>query len=93
MNVEKCFQNLGTRRLYHPTISGYRSKGNEIPHTFTDQYKSLWSGVGTGNLLLLPGLTPGGTGSNATDNANVAAQALNGPESSMSLVRKRAGLI
>ena len=30
MNVEKCFQNLGTRRLYHPTISGYRSKGNEI---------------------------------------------------------------
>ena len=36
---------------------------SETPHVFTDRYKSLWSGIGTGNLILLPGLTPGGSGS------------------------------
>ncbi len=65
---------------------------NETPHVFTDQYKSLWSGVGTGNLLLLPGLTPGGSGSTATDNANVLAQALNNPTTSLGLVRKKGGI-
>ena len=39
---------------------------NETPHLFTDQYKTLWSGIGTGYLTLLPGLTPGGTGSIAS---------------------------
>jgi hypothetical protein len=65
---------------------------NETPHVFTDQYKSLWSGVGTGNLTLLPGLTPGGSGSTATDNANVMAQALNNPDTTLGLVRKKAGI-
>ena len=65
---------------------------NETPHIFTDQYKSLWSGVGTGNLLLLPGLTPGGSGSTATDNANVIAQALNNPTTSLGIVRKKGGI-
>lgn len=32
---------------------------SEIPHVFTDRYKSLWNGVGTGNLTLVPGLTQG----------------------------------
>ena len=65
---------------------------NETPHVFTDQYKSLWSGVGTGNLTLLPGLTPGGSGSTATDNANVIAQALNNPNTTLGLVRKKGGI-
>jgi len=65
---------------------------NETPHVFTNQYKSFWSGIGTGNLILLPGLTPGGTGSIATDNANVAAQALNDPNTTLSLARKKGGI-
>jgi len=65
---------------------------NETPHVFTDQYKTLWSGIGTGNLMLLPGLTPGGSGSNATDNANVAAQALNNPTTALGLERKKGGI-
>jgi len=65
---------------------------SDIPHVFTDEYHSLWSGVGTGNLTLLPGLTPGGSGSTATDNANVSAQALGGPDMTLSLKRKRMGV-
>ncbi len=65
---------------------------SETPHVFTDRYKSLWSGLGTGYLTLLPGLTPGGTASNAADNANVAAAALNNPASTLSLTRKKGGV-
>jgi hypothetical protein len=65
---------------------------NETPHVFTNEYKSLWSGIGSGNLILLPGLTPGGTGSIATDNADVAAQALKVPDTTLSLARKKAGI-
>ncbi len=65
---------------------------SEIPHVFTDRYKSLWSGIGTGNLTLLPGLTPGGSGSTTTDNANVATQALNNPGTTLGLVRKKGGI-
>ena len=65
---------------------------SETPHVFTDRYKSLWSGIGTGNLILLPGLTPGGSGSIITDNANVAAQALNNPSTTLSLARKKGGI-
>lgn len=32
---------------------------NEIQHTFTTSAKSLWNGIGTGNLTLKPGLSPG----------------------------------
>lgn len=64
---------------------------SETPHVFTHRYRSLWTGVGTGNLMLLPPLTPGGTTSNATDNANVAAVALNAPPSTLSLTRKKIG--
>lgn len=64
---------------------------SETPHVFTHRYRSLWTGVGTGNLTLLPGLTPGGTASTATDNAAVAAAALGNPMSTLSLTRKKAG--
>ncbi|HEY4246490.1 MAG TPA: MtrB/PioB family outer membrane beta-barrel protein [Lacunisphaera sp.] len=65
---------------------------SETPHTFTDSYKSLWTGVGTGNLTLLPGLTPGGTASTATDNANVTAVATSVAPSTLSLTRKKGGI-
>jgi hypothetical protein len=64
---------------------------SETPHVFTHQYKSLWSGIGTGNLQLLPGLTPGGTASTAADNAAVTATAFQN-EQSLSLTRKKGGV-
>ena len=65
---------------------------SEIPHVFTDSYKSLWNGVGTGNLTLLTGLTPGGTASTVTDNANVAAVAASVAPMALSLTSKREGI-
>jgi hypothetical protein len=64
---------------------------SEIPHVFTDRYRTLWSGIGTDNLTLLPGLTAGGTASTANDNANVAALALSNP-TTLSLKRKQGGI-
>lgn len=65
---------------------------SEIPHVFTDRYKTLWNGVGTGNLTLLPGLTPGGTATTANDNANVAAVAASSAPITLGLNRKKGGL-
>jgi len=65
---------------------------NEIPHVFTDRYRTLWSGIGTDALTLLPGLTAGGSGSTAADNAAVAAQALNNPPTELSLKRRQVGI-
>ena len=65
---------------------------SETPHVFTDRYKSLWTGIGTGNLVLLPGLTPGGTPSIPADNASVAAAAASVAPSTLSLVRKKGGV-
>jgi hypothetical protein len=65
---------------------------SETPHVFTDRYRTLWNGVGTGNLTLLPGLTLGGTASTAADNASVASVLANTPYSTLSLVRKRSGV-
>ncbi len=64
---------------------------SEIPHVFTDRYRTLWSGVGTGNLILLPGLTPGGAASNATNNAEVAATAAQ-ERMTLGLTRKKSGV-
>ena len=64
---------------------------SEIPHVFTDRYKTLWNGLGTGNLTLLPGLTPGGTASTTADNAAVAATAAANPVT-LALTRKRGGV-
>ena len=63
---------------------------SEIPHIFTNRYKSLWSGIGTGTLTLLPGITPGGSGSTVTDNAAVAAAAAQDGVA-LSLTRKKSG--
>jgi Putative outer membrane beta-barrel porin, MtrB/PioB len=64
---------------------------NETPHVFTNQYRSLWSGVGTGNLTL-NGLRPGGTTNAATTDINIGNAALVTPFSSLSLSRKKGGV-
>jgi len=65
---------------------------SETPHIFTDTYKSLWTGIGTGNLMLVPGLTPGGTASTAADTAAVTAAALGANPTTLGLTRKRGGV-
>lgn len=72
---------------------------NETPHVFTTTYRNLWNGVGTGNLTLLPGLTPGGTGAGAvapgitpTDAANIVATANANANTELSIVRKKGGV-
>lgn len=65
---------------------------SETPHVFTDRYKSLWTGIGTGNLILLPGLTAGGTASIPADNASVSSVATSVAPTTLSLVRKKAGV-
>lgn len=65
---------------------------SETPHVFTNRYKTLWNGIGTGNLTLLPGLTPGGTTSIPNDNAAVAAAARDNDPIDLKLTRKRSGV-
>lgn len=64
---------------------------SETPHVFTHRYKSLWSGIGTSNLTLLPGLTAGGTASTTNDNVDVTNVAAQGVQT-ISLTRKRSGV-
>jgi hypothetical protein len=64
---------------------------SETPHVFTDRYRTIWNGVGSGSLALLTGLTAGGTTSTAADNAAVAAAAAANPMT-LGLVRKRGGV-
>lgn len=65
---------------------------SETPHVFTSTYKSIWNGIGTGNLTLVPGLTPGGTAVMATDNANVLAAILRAGDSTLIVTRKKGGV-
>ena len=64
----------------------------ETPHTFTSTYKSIWNGVGSGNLTLVPGLTPGATGTVATTVALANAAVAAAPDSTLSIVRKKGGV-
>ncbi|TRZ67917.1 MAG: hypothetical protein D4S02_04450 [Rhodocyclaceae bacterium] len=64
---------------------------NEPPHVLTSSYGSLWNGVGSANLTLKSPLTPGGSGSTATDNANVTA-VHNQVATSLDILRKKGGL-
>ncbi|MDO8540578.1 MAG: MtrB/PioB family outer membrane beta-barrel protein [Opitutaceae bacterium] len=64
---------------------------SEIPHVFTDRYRTLWNGIGTSTLTLLPGMTPGGTTPTAADNAAVAAATAREPVT-LGLTRKKSGV-
>ena len=91
-------------QFYGLTVGRYndwrvRSFYNETPHVFTTTYRTLWNGVGTGNLTLLPGLTAGGTGNTTTapgftttDLNNATAVANANPGMELSIVRKKGGV-
>ena len=64
---------------------------SQLPHVFTGNYSSIWSGVGTANMTLVPGLASGGTASVANDNANVRAAIVNAENSSLTVTRKKGG--
>ena len=63
----------------------------EIGHVFTSNYRSLWNGVGTDNLIL-NGLRPGGTTNPATTDINIGNAALATPYSTLSISRKKGGV-
>jgi hypothetical protein len=74
---------------------------NETPHVFTTTYRSLWDGIGTGNLTLKPGLTAGGAsvppnagtpGTTTADANSVIAAAAAGQNTELSIVRKKGGV-
>lgn len=65
---------------------------NETPHVFTTSFRSIYNGVDSGRLTLKPGLTPGGTASNANDNAAVAAVAAANADTEIGLIRKKGGV-
>jgi hypothetical protein len=64
---------------------------NETGHVFTSGYRSLWSGVGTGNLTL-DNLRPGGTSNGSTTDNNIGNAVLATPFSSLSISRKKGGV-
>lgn len=63
---------------------------NEIPHVFTSNYRSLWTGLGSSELTL-QGLTPGGTLNAATTGAQIAKTLEDVEESQLSILRRKGG--
>jgi hypothetical protein len=64
---------------------------DETPRLFTTAYRSLWNGVGSGNVTLA-GLTPGGTTNAATTQANIQNALAATGNSDLEVVRKKAGV-
>lgn len=60
---------------------------DETPHVFTDNYRSLWNGVGSGNLTLRGGLIPG---NNTTQDIHDAVIATDPGE--LSIIRREGGI-
>jgi hypothetical protein len=69
---------------------------NETPHVYTTTYRSLWDGVGTGNLVLAtttPALVPGGGNAPAQAVSQDIRTALTTiPETTLQVVRKKGGI-
>ncbi len=63
----------------------------EIPSVYSTSYRSLWSGVGSGNLTL-NGLTPGGSSSIVTTQNNIQAALATTQSTTLAVDRKTAGL-
>ncbi len=66
---------------------------NETPHAFTSRYRSLWTGVGTGQLALADArLKPGGGGAGAAQvSAAIDAVLSATPESTLQVIRREGG--
>jgi len=65
---------------------------NETQHVFTTSFRSIYDGIGSGDLRLKSGLTPGGTAATATDNANVANVANANANTEIGLLRQKGGV-
>lgn len=59
---------------------------DEIPHVYSTEARSIWAGIGTGNLVLRDGLVPG-----ASSAAAVAAAAAGAPLTEIKITRQKAG--
>ncbi|MGB5833651.1 MAG: MtrB/PioB family outer membrane beta-barrel protein [Thiohalocapsa sp.] len=69
---------------------------NETPHVFTNTYRPLWSGIGSGDLSL-NGLTPGGTVTNGISDPlatqqNIVAAIDAVDDSELSVIRRTGGI-
>ena len=64
---------------------------NETPQVFTANYRSLWSGLGSGNLSL-SSLTPGGTTNAATTQTNIQNALAATNNSDLEVLRRKAGV-
>jgi len=64
---------------------------NEIPHVFTSNYRSLWTGLGSEDLNL-GGLTPGGTGNAPTTGARIAETLSRIEDRELSILRRKGGV-
>jgi hypothetical protein len=69
-------------------VSGFY---DETPRVFTTDYRSLWNGLGSGNLTLKD-LRPGGTTNAATTQTNIQNALAATDNSALELVRKKAGV-
>jgi hypothetical protein len=96
--VEAFGGGLGNQDQYYGVTFGryndWKVKAfyNETPHTFTSSYKSLWSNLGSKNLVLNAGLTPGGTTNAATTQASIQASLANTSPSTLEIVRKKGSI-
>jgi Putative outer membrane beta-barrel porin, MtrB/PioB len=61
------------------------------PQVFTTTYRSLWNGLGSGELTLAT-LRPGGTANAATTQANIQSALAATPNSELEVIRKKAGV-
>lgn len=77
-------------RVQAGKYNAWRLRGtfNETPHVFTTTYRSLWTGLGTGTLLL-NGLTPGGAGSANATQAAIQGALADAPNAELGLTRRK----
>jgi len=60
---------------------------DEIPHVYTTEARSIWTGIGSGNLVLRDGLVPGASSPTA-----VATAAADAPPTELKITRQKSGL-
>lgn len=83
------YYGLSLGRYNDWSLKGFYS---ETPHVFTSTYRNLWNGVGSSNLTLRGGLTPGGAVSAAATSASIQNVVTNTPYSDLEIIRKKGGL-
>ena len=86
-------ENAGRNDQYYQLNGGRYGDFNvtlffdSVPHLYSTEARSIWTGVGTGNLTLRDGLVPG-----ASTPAQVTAVADAAPPTELSVTREKAGV-